>query len=91
MVAFKLSKSHQNKDGGTSIENGILKDEKGSVIQTSSKDQVNYKISLFNDFDKDQSSQQTFNEHLFESLKLEDTILECCSKGNNLTIFSFEH
>ena len=92
MVAFKLSKSGQNKEGGTTIENGLLIDEAGSILQTSGSDPVQYKIALFKDFEKDQDAQnpQAFNEHLFESLKLEDTIWECCSKGHNLTVFAFE-
>ena len=91
MVAFKLSKSGQNKEGGTTIENGLLKDEAGSILLTSGSD-PDYKIALFKDFEKDQDAQnpQAFNEHLFESLKLEDTIWECCTKGHNLTVFAFE-
>lgn len=56
MVAFKLSKSGQNKEGGTTIENGLLKDEAGSILKTSGSD-PDYKIALFKDFEKDQDAQ----------------------------------
>lgn len=59
------------------------------MLKTLGAEPFSYKLELFDEIPTTQKT-SSVNEQIFERLKIEDSIWDCCQYGKNLTFFSIE-
>lgn len=101
LVALKLNKPSKNADPKSLykivVDNKAspqasvkyLQDPNQTVVKTVGAEPFAHKIELF-DEDQVAAKGRSINEQIFDQLKLEESIWDCCQNGKNLTFFSVE-